>query len=316
MTLISSNPYRVGRASLVAVTLLSIAALAGAQQPDAGQPQAASAAQPAPTPLPPQPAVFHDLIPTDQLGFLADYDGKMPKDIERDKRFRHIEGLITPNTTYFYHYDRELSETRDLMLDEDPMPISVRDGRYVMVASAGGPDQHMHGRGFIWIDMQTGMGLGGVYFKPSNGEPTPTLTIFSKQLTDTYLGMSQLPPEFLVDLNQWALIARVHSTSPRYFIPANKKKYALIHDGDFCAHAEGTVAPPEDECEEMNAEAADADLEAAWFMKATGHLSDATAYLLEPEFTAWIAVRQRACGAGLACRVVYTRRKTLELLGR
>ena len=310
MTLISRLPYRIGRASLVAVTLFFVAALAGAQQPDAGQ------TQPAPPPLPPQPAVFHDLLPTGDLGFLADYDGKMPRDIVRDKRFRQIEKLITPPTYYFYHHDRELTETRDLVLDEAPIPISVRDGRYVMVATVGGRDQNMTGRGFIWIDMQTGIGLGGVYFKPINGEPTPTLTIFSRQLTDTYLGMSQLPPEFLVDLNQWALIAKVHPTSPRYFIPANKKKYALVHDGDYCAHAEGTPAPPQDECEEMNAEAADADMEAAYFMKETGHLSDATAYLLESDFSAWIALRQRTCGAGLACRVVYTRRRVRELLGQ
>jgi uncharacterized protein YecT (DUF1311 family) len=310
MTLIFEAPYRIGRASLVAVTMFFVAALAGAQQPDAGQ------TQPAPSPLPQQPAVFHDLLPTGDLGFLADYDGKMPRDIERDKRFRQLEKLITPPTCYFYHHDRELSETRDLVLDEAPIPISVRDGRYVMVATVGGPDQNMTGRGFIWIDMQTGIGLGGVYFKPINGEPTPTLTIFSRQLTDTYLGMSQLPPEFLMDLNQWALIAKVHATSPRYFIPANKKKYALVHDGDYCAHAAGTPAPPQDECEEMNAEAADADLEAAYFMKETGHLSDATAYLLEPDFGAWIALRQRTCGTGLACRVVYTRRRVRELLGQ
>ena len=307
MTLTFGLPYRIGRASLLAATLLVLAALAGAQQPDAGQ------TQPAP---PPQPAVFHDLIPTAELGFLAGYDGKMPKELERDKRFRQLEKLITPNTTYFYHRDRDLSEARDLVLDEKELPVSVREGRYVMVSSAGGTDQNLYGRGFIWIDMQTGTGLGGIYFKPSNGEPTPTLTIFSKQLTDTYLGINQLPPEFLADLNQWALIAKVHATSPRYFIPANKKKYALIHDFDYCAHPEGTAAPPADECEEMNAEAADADLEAAWFMKATGHLSDATAYLLQPEFDAWIAVRERTCGVRLACRVVYTRRQTQQLLGR
>lgn len=310
MTLMFRLPRRIGPASFVAVSLLALATLAGAQQPDAGETQAA------PPVLPQQPAVFHNLIPTAELGFLAGYDGKMPRELERDKRFRHIEGQITPATTYFYHHDRDLSETRDLVLDEEPLPVSVRDGRYVMVSSAGGPNQNMHGRGFIWIDMQTGIGLGGVYFRPSNGEPTPTLTIFSKQLTDTYLGINQLPPEFLADLNQWALIAKVHATSPRYFIPANKKKYALIHDFDYCAHPAGTAAPPADECEEMNAEAADADLEAAWFMKATGHLSDATAYLLAPDYTAWMAVRARACGAGLACRVVYTRRKTMELLGR
>jgi len=307
MTRVSGLSYRIGRASLLAAILLVTAALAGAQQPDTGQ------TQPAP---PPQSAVFHNLIPTTELGFLAGYDGKMPRELERDKRFRHLEGLITPNTTYFYHREKDLSEARDEVLDEKELPISVRDGRYVMVGSAGGPDQNMQGRGFIWIDMQTGIGLGGIYFRPINGEPTPTLTIFSKQLTDTYLGINQLPPEFLADLNQWALIAKVHATSPRYFIPANKKKYTLVHDFDYCAHPEGTPAPPADECEEMNAEAADADLEAAWFTKATGHLSDATAFLLEPDYTAWVALRQRTCGVRLECRVVYTRRQTQQLLGR
>ncbi|HUB51537.1 MAG TPA: hypothetical protein VL986_05290 [Terracidiphilus sp.] len=310
MTPICSLPRRIGPVSLVAVTLVLTAAFTGAQQPDAGQ------TQPAPPPQPLPPAVFQNLIPLDQLIFLAGYDGKMPQEIERDKRFREIEKLVTPNTFYFYHRDRELSETRDLVLDERPIPVSVRDGRYVMVASAGGADAHMSGRGFIWIDMQTGEGLGGIYFKPSNGEPTPTLAIYSRQLTDTYLGMSQLPPEFLTDLNQWAMLARVNPTSPRYFIPANKKKYPLIHDLDYCAHAAGMPAPPQQECDELNAEAADADLEAAYFMKATGNLSDATAWLLNPDYTSWIAFRARTCGAGLACRIVYTRRRTQQVLGR
>jgi hypothetical protein len=305
MTRFQAFPHRIGRVSLVAATLVLIVAFLGAQQPDASQ---------AP---PPPPAVFQNLIPPDQLSFLAGYDGKMPKEIERDKRFRELEKLITPGTYYFYHHDRELADARDeVLFDEAPMPISVRDGRYVMVASVGGPDQHMSGRGFIWIDMQTGEGLGGIYFKPSNGEPAPTLAIFSRQLTDTYLSMSQLPPEFLADLNQWAMLAKVNPTSPRYFIPANKKKYALIHDLDYCAHAVGTPAPPQDECEELNAEAADADLDAAYFMKATGNLSDATAYMLSPDFTAWIAWRERTCGRGVLCRVVYTRRKTQQVLGR
>jgi len=116
MTLTFGLPHRIGRASLVAATLLLTAALTGAQQPGAGQTPAASTAQTASPPLP--PAVFHDLIPTAELGFLADYDGKMPKELERDKRFRQLEKLITPSTYYFYHYDRELSEVRDLVLDE------------------------------------------------------------------------------------------------------------------------------------------------------------------------------------------------------
>ena len=308
MTLIPGLPHRIGRASLLAVTVLAAAAFAAAQQTTASQSQ--------PAEPPPPPAVFHNLIPAGQLTFLAGYDGKMPKDIVRDKRFRQLEKLITPSAYYFYHRDMQLSYARDLVLDDPPMPITVRDGRYVMVASAGTPDAHMSGRGFIWIDMQTGEGLGGIYFRPSNGEPTPTLAIFSRQLTDTDLSISQLPPEFLVDLNQWALIAKVRAASPQYFIPASGKKYALIHDVDYCAHAAGAPAPPAGVCEELNAEAADADLEAAYFMKETGHLSDATAYLLEPDFNSWMVLRERTCGAGLACRIIFTRRRTRELLGR
>jgi hypothetical protein len=313
MTQTCSLLRRISPASVVAVLLT--AALASAQQSDPGQTQSAAQAPPNAPATPAQPAVFQNLIPPDQLTFLADYDGKLPKDILRDKRFRQVEKLITPSTSYFYHRDKALSDARDEVLYEAPIPISVRDGRYVMVASAGGADKHMSGCGFVWIDMKTGTGIGGIYFHPINGEPTPTLAIFSRQLTDTYLGIGQLPPEFLVDLNQWALIAKIHPTSPRYFIPANKKKYALIHDTDYCAHAEGMAAPPQDECQEMNAEAADADLEAAWFMDQTGHVSDATAYLLN-DYSAFIALRTRTCGAGLACRIVYTRRKTLQLLGR
>ena len=51
----------------------------------------------------------------------------------------------------------------------------------------GGP------RGFIWIDMQQGIALGGIFFHPTNGEPTPTLTLFSKQVEENSLEMSQLP---------------------------------------------------------------------------------------------------------------------------
>jgi len=299
----STFSHRIGQASLLAVLA---AALAAAQQPDPTATQTA----------PPPPAVFQNQIPASELSFLAAYDGKMPGELERDKRFRQLEKMITPPAYYFYHRDKELSEARDEVLDESPLPISVRDNRFVMVASSGGPDAHMSGRGFIWIDMQTGIGLGGIYFKPSNGEPTPTLAIFSRQLTDTDLGMSQLPPEFLDDLDQWALLAKVNPTAPRYFIPANKKKYVLVHDLDFCAHAAGVPAPHAIDCQELNAEAADSDLEAAYFMKQTDHLSDATAFLLDPSFNAWIAFRERTCGNGLECRIVYTRRRTRELLAR
>jgi uncharacterized protein YecT (DUF1311 family) len=296
------------------------------QQPASPQAPAASTSQPdtagqadsaQPTEMaPPAPANFKNLIPADQLAFLRDYDGKMPKEIRKDKRFKELEKLVTPPTQYFYHYDKGLSEARDEVFDNEPLPIHVRDGRYVMVSTAGGPDAHMQGRGFLWFDMETGIGLGGIYFHPTNGEPAPTLAIFSRQLTDTALSMGQLPGEFYDDFGAWARAAHVKVVSPRYFIPANGKKYVLVHDEDYCAHPDN--APPPAGCEQLNADAADADMNAAYFMQQTHNASDATAFMLGPDQMAWITVRDRTCVGpnGMACRIEVTRRRTAALIGR
>ncbi len=80
-------------------------------------------------PVPPAPAAFQNLIPANQLAFLKDYDGKMPKQVLKDKRFRDLEKEITPSARFFYQFDRPLSEARDKVLDDKPLPISVRDDR-------------------------------------------------------------------------------------------------------------------------------------------------------------------------------------------
>jgi uncharacterized protein YecT (DUF1311 family) len=264
---------------------------------------------------PPPPANFKNLIPADQLAFLRDYADKSPKDVMKDKRFKNLEKQITPSTKYFYHYDIPLSDARDQVLDDQPLPITVRDDRYVMVSSAGGGDQHAFGRGFLWFDMQTGIGLGGIYFHPTNGEPTPTLAIYSKQLTDTDLSMGQLPPEFYQDFGQWAQVARVKVIAPRYFIPDNDRKYVLLHDEDFCAHPDDEPAP--EGCEDMNADAADVDMNAAYFMQETHNASDANAWMLNSDQIEWLAVRDRTCGGpnGVACRIRVTRQRTAVLTG-
>jgi uncharacterized protein YecT (DUF1311 family) len=266
-----------------------------------------------PAPLP--PAVFQNRIPSDQLTFLTGYAGHTSRDVTKDKRFRSLMKTITPRTTYHYGRDMALSETSDTLLDGAPLPVDIRDGRYVMVGSHSGP--YLSGRGFVWIDMQEGIVLGGVYFHPVNGEPTPTLAIFSRQLTDTSLSMSQLPAAFGEDLAQWILVAGPKWVSPRYFIPANGKKYVLLHDEDYCAAATSGPPPRQDQCEELNAEAADADLNAAYFMKETHNAANATAWMLEPEQISWIAVRDRSCGVGpvgLPCRIRITRQRTRMLL--
>ena len=49
--------------------------------------------------------------------------------------------------------------------------------------------------------MQEGIGLGGFYFHPTNGEPTPSVNVFSRQVVkEDYLKLSQLPPVFAEDL--------------------------------------------------------------------------------------------------------------------
>jgi uncharacterized protein YecT (DUF1311 family) len=295
----------------------------GDSQDSAPAPQAAPAAPPdsAQGPNAPQlaPAIFQGTIPADQIAFLKDYNGKMPKQILKDKRFRDMEKEITPPARFFYHFDRALSEARDEALDDKPFPISVRNDRYVMVSSAGGGDPQAYGRGygrgFLWFDMQMGIGLGGIYFHPNNGEPAPTLTIYSKQLSGTDLSMGQLPPEFEEDLRQWATRAGLEAISPRYFIPDNKKKYVLIHDEDYCAYPGN--APVLGGCQELNVEAADADLNAAYFMHLTGNASDANAYMLSSEQAAWLALRERTCLGpnGAACRIQMARQRTAVLMG-
>jgi uncharacterized protein YecT (DUF1311 family) len=269
-----------------------------------------------PEPSPPAAAVFQNRIPEDQLTFLNDYAGKTSREIQKDKRFRALMKMAIPRTEYHYGRDMPLSQTVETLLDGDPLPIDIREGRYAMVASHGGP--YLSGKGFLWFDMHDGIALGGVYFHPTNGEPTPTLAIFSRQLADTDLSMSQLPAAFAQDLAQWVMVAGVMQISPQYFIPENGKKYVLVHDEDYCGFENGATPLPQDQCQQMNAEAADADVNAAYFMQETHNAANATAWMLGPDQMAWIGVRDQSCGlgpVGLGCRIRVTRQRTRVLLG-
>lgn len=274
----------------------------GASAPDA---------QPGP---PPPPVAFVNAIPPDQLAFLKDYEGKSTKDLHKDKRFHKLMDHITPRTEYHYGRDMPLFEAVDMTLDSPPLPVEVRDGRYVMVGTGTG--SFLGGKSFVWFDMQAGIGIGGVYFHPTNGEPTPTLAIYSRQIKATDLGISQLPEAFAEDLVQWSLVTHMRPVTVRYFIPDNGRKYVLLHDEDYCAHPETAPAQPDGGCEQLNADAADADMNAAYFMQETGNVANATAWMLGPDQMAWIGFRVRTCGAGLACQIRVTRQRTRVLIGR
>ena len=270
-----------------------------AQEPDAS-----------PVP-PPPPAVFQKTFASGQLSFLSDYAGHPAKEALKVKRLHAILKQMIPRTEYHYGRDMPLSDASEIVLDGNSLPVEIRDGRYVTIATSGG--EYLSGKGFLWFDLQQGIALGGVFFHPTNGEPTPTLAIFSRQLKETTLSMSQLPVAFAQDLGAWLAEARVRPISPRYFIPDNGKKYVLVHDEDYCDSPPGAPAPPQDECQQLNADAADADLKAAYFMKETGNAANATAWMLNPELVTWFGVRDQTCGLGpgaIGCRIRITRQRT------
>jgi len=292
------------------VVFAGLVMTAATAQSDADGQQADAAAPEPPSP----PAVFQNPIPADQLSFLFSYAGRPAKELMKDKRFKDLEKKGIPRTEYHYGTDMGLDSAVHDVMDGSPYPVDIRDGRYLMASGQQGP--YLRGRGFIWIDLKDGVFLGGFYFHPTNGEPTPTLTVYSRQLTDTSLSMSQLPPDFAQDAAQWATASDVRSVEPRYFIPENGKKYVLLHDEDYCAAGPNAPSVSQDRCEELNADAADADMNAAYFMKETNNQANATAWMLGPDQVAWIGLRERTCGNGLACRIEFTRQRTRVLTGR
>lgn len=167
-----------------------------AQAPPAQEPQS----QAAESEEPPAPAanydkaIFQNPISSDQLAFLNQFAGVPSKDLVRDKQFHKLMPSVIPNCTFHYGRDMPLSDALEMILKGSPRRARIRDGRYLLVSGLNAP--YLAGKVFLWIDMQAGLGLGGFYFYPTNGEPTPVLNVFSKQVSEKTLGMSQLPPPF------------------------------------------------------------------------------------------------------------------------
>jgi hypothetical protein len=260
-------------------------------------------------------AIFQKPIPADQLAFLNQFDGAPAKDLVRDKQFRKLTHSVIPDCIFHYGRDMPLTDALDMVLNGSTLPVQIREGRYLMVSGRSGP--YLAGRGFIWIDLRDGIALGGFYFHPTNGEPTPTVNIFSRQVKEDALKMSQLPPAFAEDVNQWSVQLRVPPVTTRYFISGANKKILLEHDEDYCAPAAG-VAPPG--CQQMNAAAADIDLDAADYLEQTNHATNATAWMITgPDQVAWLQIRENTCRVGpdpLGCRIRLTRERTHLILRR
>jgi uncharacterized protein YecT (DUF1311 family) len=253
-------------------------------------------------------SVFEKPMASAQLAFLNGFSGRMSNDVMKDGQFKKLVHSVVPDAPYHYHRDLPLPEILETVLSHAPMEVEIRDGRYAMVPSRTDPAGG--GLGFMWTDMQDGIALGGFSFHPTNGEPTPTLTIFSKQVKEETLAMSQLPLAFTQDMYEWAAATGIPPVLTRYFINASGMKIVLERDEDYCAHPDGAAAPPEDVCEQENADAADVDMEAAYFMERTGYASNATAYMaVGTEQVEWIKLRDETCKVGpdrLKCRIRMT----------
>jgi hypothetical protein len=299
-------------------TAASVFALAlFAALPGPANPQAPGSNAPGSNPLGSNydKAIFQKPIPLDQLAFLKQFDGAPAKDLVRDKQFRKLMHSVIPDCTFHYGRDMPLDDALDMVFKGSTLPVRIRDGRYLMVSGRSGP--YLAGKGFIWIDVQDGIALGGFYFHPTNGEPTPTVNIFSKQVKEDALKMSQLPLAFAEDVSQWSAQLRISPVTTRYFITGANKKILLEHDEDYCAPAAG-IAPPD--CQQMNAAAADIDLDAADYLDQTGYVTNATAWMITGgDRVAWLQVRDSTCRVGpdpLGCRIRMTRERTHLILRR
>ncbi len=260
-------------------------------------------------------AIFQKPIPSEQTAFLNRFAGMPANDVFRDKQFRKLLRSVLPDSTFHYGWDMSPSDAFERVLTASQLPVQIRDGRYVMVSSNSGP--YLKGRGFVWIDMQDGIALAAFYFHPTNGEPTPTVTVFSRQVKEESLKLSQLPPAFAEALNQWSAESSVPPVTTRYFIGGSNRKILLEHDEDYCTPNAG-AAP--DDCEQMNADAADIDLTAAYYLDQTNHATNATAWMIVgEEQTSWIVLRDNTCRTGpdrLRCRIRMTRERTHVILGQ
>jgi len=284
-----------------------------------GAPQALSPQPPAPTAqTPAEPydrAIFQKTIPGDQLWFLKQFDGQPSYDLFRDKQFRKLMKSFVPDCMYHYGSDMPLDFALEKVFTNSNDPVLVRDGRYVVLSGEKGP--YLGGRAFLWIDMQEGIGLGGFYFHPTNGEPTPALTVFSRQVREKILTLSQLPPAFEDDMIQWATAARVPPIATRYFIGGINKRILLAHDEDYCRPTVGYPQPPRDVCEQMTADAADLDVTAAYYLDQIHNATNGTAWMIGADQTAWIQMRDNTCRVGpdpLGCRIRVSRERTSVII--
>ena len=219
-------------------------------------------------------ALFLKPIPAAQLAFLNDDAGLTANDVIRQHQLRELLDQVVPYVPFHLGQDMPLPQVVAAMFSASPQPVEIRAGRYLMLTGIRGHGGR--GRAFLWIDMTQGIALGGIFFYPSNGEPSPTLTLFSRQIDRPALGMRQLPPAFLQDLSQWSVAQGLPLLTTRYFVNASGQKTVLSHDEDLCSAIGSIPSLPHNACSQTNAEAARLDAAASAFLSRVNYASNAT----------------------------------------
>jgi uncharacterized protein YecT (DUF1311 family) len=141
--------------------------------------------------------------------------------------------------------------------------------------------------------------------------------VFSRQVKEKAIGMSDLPPGFADDLGLWAGGSRIPAVTTRYFLTGTNKRILLEHDEDYCLP--GNTAAGGGDCQQMDADAADADEVAAYYLEQVHYATNATAWMIGPDQVAWLDVRERTCGGvldPLGCRIRVTREHARVITGR
>jgi hypothetical protein len=261
--------------------------------------------------------VFESRIPADQMSFLSGLAGAKSGDVIRDKQFKKLVKFFVPNCEFHYGRDMGLDEALQMVFDGSRVPAQIRDGRYFTIAGSRGP--YLAGRAMIWVDMKEGVGIGAFYFHPTNGEPSPTVAVFSRQVKEKALGMTDMPEAFSEDLSAWAEGSAVPALTTRYFLTGGNMRVLLEHDEDYCSGANLNFVPQGEACEQMEADAADLDEVAAYYLDQVHYRTNATAWMIGPDQQEWLVVRDRTCGGvtdPLGCRIRVTREHTRVLTGR
>lgn len=236
--------------------------------------------------------------------------GDSSRDAVLSAEFRDLVASVTPGVAYHFHIDMPLASAFSAVIRGPAEPIALRDGRY-MTISACQVATCSGARALLWVDTNALLAVGALEFSPSNGEPTPTQTLFSSQILDVITELSQLPDAFVADLHLWSRASRFRAPMARYFINGGGFETAVPHDEDNCVGGDRSSLPLS-LCAAMNVEAADQDVQAAFYLLVKGYANGPARTQLQADQDKWRHDRQTACGMGvtldaLACQLKYTR---------